>query len=65
MSESDVRYSTAASLTELQRVQRYVVLLARYAEERHPLGVSQDDCQDECLVAEAIKYAHSLRGQRD
>lgn len=53
--------ASAALRGEIKKLQTYICHLTTYAETAHPLGVSADDCNDECLTAEAIRYAHSIR----
>lgn len=46
----------------IEKMRMYVAHLSLLAEIQHPLGVSQDDCNDECLTAEAIRTGKEIAG---
>ncbi len=49
------------ALAEVKRLKIYVAHLSEFAELRHPLGVSANECNDECLTAHAIKAGIEFR----
>lgn len=52
--------ATCSHQTENEKLKRYLVHAAGYVRERHPLGCSADDCNDECFTADVIREADRI-----